>query len=308
MTRRSGRSTVVQELLDGAQASLWNSWKEATSAQHRGVRGGLREASVREFLAARLPTSYSVASGEVIDSRDRYSRQADLLVYEADRNAPFRSGDSILLPAEAALAVVEVKSRLTATEMGAAVNVARSIRELSPFGRRFVGTRTDGAPAKDNRPRCFFTLFAYETDLSAVGWAASEWSRYKGQLAPADPRNLIDRIVVLNRGMLNPPSGSVKTAESDSRVLHEWFVNLVNFLGRESDRRPPMDWQSYFGRYSKGWTALEGRESRPPRETTASEEPRSQGKRGQRRQPRVGNVTGIARRGGRGAQERKDRR
>jgi hypothetical protein len=216
-----------------------------------------REHALADFLARRLPTAYRVGMGEVIDHQDSYSRQVDVLIFDASRNAAFRDDASLLIPAEAVLAIVEVKSILTRADLLSALENARSLRALRPFGENFVGARTEGKPAEAGTHRCFATVFAYESDLKAETWAREEWNRYNELLTAELTRDLIDRIVVLGRGAINPPFATARADPEGKRVLHEWFVGLVNFLARESQRRPAMDWQVYFDRYSPGWRKLE---------------------------------------------------
>jgi hypothetical protein len=67
---------------------------------------------------------------------------------------------------------------------------------------------------------------------------------------------LIDRILVLNRGMINPPSASGTDNFESSSAFQQWFINLANFLARENGRRPPVDWQIYTRKHQPGWKTL----------------------------------------------------
>jgi hypothetical protein len=140
--------------------------------------------------------------------------------------------------------------------MREAVDIARSVRALRPFGTNFVGSRKRGDRAAAGESRCFFTLLAYQTSLVERNWLAREWRRYEAALGSGDPVNLIDMIVVLDRGLIAPPFSTGKADPVDKRVLHMWFVSLANFISRENKRRAPMDWQVYLSRYRQGWTGL----------------------------------------------------
>lgn len=244
-------------MLVSSQEDLWVGFKRAQLANHSVLRGGVREEAVRLLLNERLPRQYRVVTGEVVDRNDQYSAQADAIVIDQARNPVFREGDSVLVPAEALLGMIEIKSKLTAREMAKAVAAAQLIRKLQPFGGSFVGARQKGTKAGPGTHRCFVTLFAYRSDLGVGSdWASREWDRYIACLASPSDRDLIDRIVVLDRGMLNPPFARGKNASDEKRVLHEWFVGFANFLERERARRKPMDWQVYLDRYSSGWVKL----------------------------------------------------
>jgi hypothetical protein len=109
-----------------------------------------------------------------------------------------------LVPAEAALAVVEVKSSLNATAVAECVDNALSIRALSPYGKRFA-TRL-GAETFDDRPRCFYSVLSYQSDLAEQTWLTSEWRRLTNAAeAKRTEVVIVDRVVVLDPGLLVPP-------------------------------------------------------------------------------------------------------
>lgn len=105
--------------------------------------------------------------------------------------------------------------------------------------------------------RCFRTIFAYGTNLSEGDWLTREWERVTQATSElgSDPA-LIDRIVVLNRGMLNPPSRQGCEDTEFLSVFHQWFIGMANFLSRENSRRPPVDWQTYQKKRAPGWRSL----------------------------------------------------
>jgi len=162
----------------------------------------------------------------------------------------------VLVPAEGLLSVTEVKSTLTLAEIRKSLAIARTVRNLRPFGGNFVGAAQKGHQLPVGSYRCLFTVFAYKSNLRESDWLDAEWARYKGALGQPGEADLIDRIVVLDRGLINPPFATGKQAQDEKRVLHEWFINVANFLARENDRRPAMDWQVYADKYSPGWSKL----------------------------------------------------
>ena len=106
-----------------------------------------------------------------------------------------------------------------------------------------------------------YTAFAYASDLSAEGWLDSEANRLL-EVAKEERAELgfIDRVVVLDRGLIAPPQSTGKLLlDSGPSVFHEWFFHLMNFLTREIEHRhSSMDWQLYSSRLSSGWKRLFG--------------------------------------------------
>jgi hypothetical protein len=104
-----------------------------------------------------------------------------------------------------------------------------------------------------------YLLFAYSSDLANnAEWLQKEF--YRAAVSAASNKaslDCIDRVVVLDRGMFNP-GGAVGTWESSSPETSflDSYLHLINFVTRESKRRPPIDWQMYGPRNQKGWKKL----------------------------------------------------
>lgn len=251
---------TFDELLGHAENELWLGFQRAGLKKHAGSKGRSRERTIASFLEAQLPTRFGVTTGEAIDAKEHRTGELDVIVYDRNTTAPLlteAAGD--LLPAEGLLAVVEVKSLLTGEELRTCAAAAKALSELEPGGKPFLPPRTDGAPADDGRHRCQYSVIAFETNLGETGWASKEWRRVREATTSAGVGvEHIDRVLVLDRGMLVPPSATARTAGSEGRgMLREWFLHLHNFLIREAARRPEYDLQRY-GRRRKnpGWEKL----------------------------------------------------
>ena len=268
-------------LFEKARLDLWAAWREANeTTNHPGIKGDIREDACRKFLSKHLPARLRVATGEAVDSKNRQSRQLDIMVWDSGRGATLREGSDIRLPAEALLSVVEVKSTLTREKLEEATANARSVRSLRPYGEKFGDCRPGGQASRSKSPRCFFTLFAFKSDLSPNDWLRSEWKRTSEVLG--SDLGLIDRIVVLEHGLLNPFSRRGMTGSPEA-TLWNWFVELSNFLENENARRGPIGWASY-GHFGETWEQLEARPE-PPQPKSNSQVPR-----GPRRRTRPGRL------------------
>jgi hypothetical protein len=118
-----------------------------------------------------------------------------------------------------------------------------------------------------------YLVFAYSTDLAHDDeWLEKEYHRAMAAArAESVSTDCVDRIVVLGRGMLNPAAAIGKSeAVSDQSIFLESYLHVVNFLMRESKRRPPIDWQMYGPRSPKGWRKLGGNSTPRPRLPRAS--------------------------------------
>jgi hypothetical protein len=212
------------------------------------------------------------------------SKQLDVLIYRI-RDTPFLvNGEAVLVPCESLLAAIEIKSVLTPEEIRDGLEVAKSIRALKPFDKSFVDVRRRGDPADDN-PRCLFTIFAFGTSLTeGEDWLIREGVRFM-KLANelAIPPQHVDRLVVLDRGIINCAEGKGHdSARSGQSVLQIFFMHLINHLLREDRRRKEIDIDIYGGR--DRWTALPGW-SRPATKAVATVESRPPAQRKSRVQP-----------------------
>jgi hypothetical protein len=265
-TRRQNIS--VGSMLEEAEQNLLSAFRKSSRTSHRGLKGDARAKSIADFLQKRLPSGYGVlCKGEIVDFRDQRSGEIDIVIFDKIRNGLF-SEEPIWIPAESLLAYIEVKSVLTEEELRKSYEAAVKVSSLRPFKRVFTlaARNTDTVDTKEPQSpegtapkslRCFRTVFAYETNLKDEGWLTQEWQRVlkvTGEI-PCAPEE-VDRILVLNRGMINPPSKSGADEFEISSVFHQWFINLANFLTRENGRRPPVDWQTYTKTRVPGWKHL----------------------------------------------------
>lgn len=252
-------SAVFRAVLDEAANKLALSSREAATFEHRGIKGDERAAALADFLRHHLPGTFDVKKGEAIDFSDARTGQLDLVVFDRGGSSPILVGnENLLLPCESLYVVIEVKTTLTQEELNGAYRSAAKVRSLRPFKSRFVGPRPDGAAADDNSYRCMYVVFAYSTNLSADNWLAKEFKRVESAAnAAGSSADLVDRVVVLDRGMINPFSATGKAVDKDREsIFLDLYLHIVNFINRERDRRPPVDWQVYSVRQSPGWVRL----------------------------------------------------
>jgi hypothetical protein len=131
------------------------------------LKGELRELVACGLLRPFLAPRYGIGGGEVVSAYNDHSPQADIVIYDRSIVPPSLVGDHLgLFPIEATIAVVEVKSKLTATELQDAHDKAVKIQAL-PFCPAISGESfTPLAPLN--------ALFAFDSDLTE----SSELERY----------------------------------------------------------------------------------------------------------------------------------
>jgi len=251
-----GQST--RALMTESEIELWTAFRRGDQFAQMGDRGDVREERLTKFLVEQLPGRYSVTSGEIIDAAGNRSGQTDIIIYDGANTRPLvSSGNVAIVPAEAVLATIEVKSKLTKPEVEKVVKGVQKLRVLRPWDAPWAVARQGGQPADDRMPRIFTTLFAYRSDLVPGNWAGTELERFRN--CAQDGRTAIqylDRLVVLERGIILPSNGTGFQPPSKSGVLGLWFFHLINFLAREVVRRDPFPWTQYQWHERESWTRL----------------------------------------------------
>jgi len=250
----------IGRVMEEAEQNLLSAFQKSQKNAHPGRKGDARAANLASFLEDRLPKCFGVAcGGEAVDYLDQRSGELDVVIYDQIRNTVL-SETPLWIAAESLLAYVEVKSVLSGQELLKSYQGAKKLSALRPFKRSFT---LAGAGARDDAEdsgqlRCFRTLFAFQTDLTDDSWLDKEWNRIVDASKAAEcAPGYIDRVLVFNRGLINPPSRTGTEKAEVASFFQQWFINLVNFLSRENARRPALDWQLYSKMTIPGWRRLD---------------------------------------------------
>jgi hypothetical protein len=166
------------------------SLKAASYVTHAASLGAIREKMVTQFVENETPDLYRVETGLIRDKAGNTSRQCDLLVHESTTVPPLsRWDDFVIVHAESARAVLEVKSTLDQANFSQIINIYRS-----------VSTVCNGAPV-------YVPVYAYA--LSGVqmntlaGYIAAEMkANALGCVADATALNVPVSIVIQDRQMI----------------------------------------------------------------------------------------------------------
>jgi hypothetical protein len=213
---------------------------ETSGITHTGIKGTKREDAFRNFLAERLPKRYGVASGEIVDQLNTTGPQLDVLVYDQTRDFSFSDGTIHVLPAEALLVSIEVKTKLDANEVRRCCEAARRLRALKPFKETLGGK--DIGP-ESTKVRYLHCVFAYETDLvDSPNWLRTEAQRF---ISVAADEHLIDNVYVLKRGLLNLNYNRGRAEDNNGSAITSFYFSILNFIEREGNRRKATPYQDY---------------------------------------------------------------
>lgn len=154
----------LRVLLNATAASLWASFAESAASARPDHKGGPREARVRQFLRDRLPSKWGVTRGHMFFANGATSSEFDVIIYDA-LNCPkwlldVGEDPRSLVPLEAVIGIIEVKSTLNQRTLDAAIN------KVGEFDRIQKEANCDGK----NRPFRFVFAYTIDVDDGFGGW------------------------------------------------------------------------------------------------------------------------------------------
>lgn len=232
--------------------------RETANIKHSGAKGSERELDVAAFIEDLLPMNYTAKKGEIVDLLGQKSPQMDVVIFDALKNFSFYSGESVVLPAEACLASVEIKSKINSAEIKTSQEASRKLKSLKPWKRQLGSSSQQLQQSSGARSaRYLHSLFAYDTDIADTNWAKSELTRIENHAnGPADQS--IDFLYVLNRGLIDTRSRSfIPEDEKTGQALVSFWFSLYNFIDRENRRRERAPYFSYANDLKRFWTKID---------------------------------------------------
>lgn len=194
------------------------------------LKGRAREIFVSNLLRPFLSKDYEICTGHIIDSQDGHSRQIDVIIFDSRLIPPLMltEGEGII-PYEAVLATIEVKSTLDAEELRKSIENARSVKVLKPNFKEIL-RRSE----IKHSPICY--VFAFGSDLTQK----EEMTRLNEQVDKSNESALeikvpVSGLCVTDRCFLfcqdaqsSPPKFCTVTHDENNMNVVEFLLNLVN--------------------------------------------------------------------------------
>jgi len=165
-----------------------------SGVRHRGLKGQLREIVIRDLFRPLLPADIGVGTGEIISSDNQPSAEQDVVLFDRRIVPPILLEETKgIFPTESVLFTIEIKSRLTTSELKKAHYNARKLQTMP-----YLSGEIDemGKPVPGPVRGLVSTLLAFDSDL-AFG-KTSEIVRYD-RIRGEDPAPL-RALCVVGRG------------------------------------------------------------------------------------------------------------
>jgi hypothetical protein len=188
---------------------------------HTGLVGSENENAIAEVIRQFLPPRYGVeVNALVIDRFGKVSRQADIVIFDAERQASFFRK---VYPIEMVYAVIEVKTSMSSTEAKSAMDNLASVSDLEfrPALTPYWENRTQNEEIHHDPPSLY--AFAYRTDCQSFETFARWFDLqflFRGvklrDKAPKYPEIRVLRVCSLDQGVIH--------MESTSGYIQRWIA------------------------------------------------------------------------------------
>jgi hypothetical protein len=204
------------------QQMLAEFWRIRAATGHPVSKGDDLEEAWRKTLAGFLPGRYAVNKAQVVDCEGNVSDQIDLVVHDRHFSPTFLvSAGQVWVPAEAVLAVFEVKPELNKEKVEYAGQKVASVRRLQRTSANIRQLAQDAGPAPVGRI------------LGGLLTAASDWTpdfgaSFEDALAGLGEAGRLDIGCTLDAGMWE-----VRDPDAPKAVTHAGKdVGLATFALR----------------------------------------------------------------------------
>lgn len=206
------------------------------------TRGTGREVLVREVLLPHLPAAVVIGAGEIVDSQRYVSRPVDLILYRDDVPRFALGGDKTHYLIEGVLASVEVKTNLTLSELGRALDQVAAVKRAVP-----IHALPDVLEWHAHEPHTLERLARMRRSppTTIFAYRAASFRKIVERIEAREPSSWPDFICSLDQGTLRLSTDGLKY-ENDGhsdRALMSFFFYLVECI--TANPRPQYAWQWY---------------------------------------------------------------
>jgi len=200
----------IKKVFRGISQKLQTDFEISAEINHQGNKGTYRESALREFLlSGRLPKRFGIGTGEIIGPTRNVSKQSDLIIYDQLDGMSLVYDDNIqIYPIESVFGVIEVKSKLSKTELINSLENIKSVKCLCP--RESVTKATNSLMRMTYpRPKPFGIVFAYSLSGNSLESLLDNLREWEKENSKEFWPNLV---VVLGEGILHHYGNGMKNS------------------------------------------------------------------------------------------------
>ncbi len=120
---------ILTEVFDNLEKALYSDM--SIRIQNNLEDGMYREYLVKKVLEKIVPSKYCITDGFIIDSDNNISKQMDIIIYDKNYVPPFFDEAYTIVPIEAVIAIIQVKTTIDKKSLEDSVDNLNSINHLN---------------------------------------------------------------------------------------------------------------------------------------------------------------------------------
>lgn len=223
---------ILKNIFDNLEKSLYNDM--SIRIQHNLEDGKYREYLVTKILKKIIPSKYSITNGFIIDSENNISKEIDVIIYDRNYVPPFFDETYTVVPIEAVIAVIQVKTTLTSATLKDSIKNLNSIDCLiSKTGGKIISA--NGTSITEKRYIMpYKIIISYQTDYSNIH-DFSEILEYIDMLYIVEEnnrlyikhRNVVEAVVCEEKDKLRKSQQNYSIEKIDNSRLAFFALNLL---------------------------------------------------------------------------------
>ncbi len=156
---------ILKNIFDNLESSLINEMR--IRIQHNLEDGKYREYLVKRILSKIVPSKYEITNGFVIDSDNNKSDEMDIIIYDKSYVPPFFDETYTVVPIEAVIAIIQVKTTLTWSELKSSIDNLNSIDKLkAKIGGKIVSASNASIVEEKRFVAPYKIIVSYKSDIA----------------------------------------------------------------------------------------------------------------------------------------------
>ncbi|QGY03626.1 hypothetical protein MMSR116_18320 [Methylobacterium mesophilicum SR1.6/6] len=229
----------LEHLLSGLHERVQQSLASSRRAfGHPGTKGDATEGVWLDLFNTYLPKRYQAAKAHVADSRNAFSDQIDVVIYDRQYTPPiFELHGQTIIPAESVYAVFECKQEINAREVGYAHGKIASVRRLHRTSMPVPWLQGKAEPKTPHR--IIGGLLTFES-----GWSPPLGDTLIEALSDADDDSRIDLGCVAANGLFGCTDQGCGTVTAQGKPATAFLLELIARL-QECGTVPMIDVRAY---------------------------------------------------------------
>ncbi len=163
---------ILKNIFDNLESSLKNEMR--IRIEHNLEDGKYREYLVKRILSKIVPSKYEITNGFVIDSDNNKSDEMDIIIYDKNYVPPFFDETYTVVPIEAVIVVIQVKTTLTWDQFISSIKNLNSIDKLNAkIGGKIISANNGQNLEEKRYVAPYKIIISYKSDI-ATGHDFSE--------------------------------------------------------------------------------------------------------------------------------------